>query len=75
LERKAGLHYLLLELDPEEPLLTMTVAEARERSIADCKGRKLAKETIAKYELLVNKRRIDRNRELSFGRGLSSPAT
>lgn len=44
----------LRALDPDEVPVRTTVAEAGERLIADCKGRKLARETVGKYRLLVN---------------------
>jgi integrase/recombinase XerD len=43
---------ILRAVDPYESPEELTVAEACERFIADCKSRKLAQETIGKYELL-----------------------
>jgi integrase/recombinase XerD len=43
---------ILRAVDPYESPEELTVAEVCERFIADCKSRKLAKETVGKYELL-----------------------
>jgi hypothetical protein len=45
---------MLRELDPDDAHEKITVAVAGERFIADCESRKLGKETVGKYELLVN---------------------
>jgi integrase/recombinase XerD len=44
---------ILHEMNAGDPPERITVGDAGERLIADCKGRKLARETTGKYELLV----------------------